>query len=546
MKLRGYQHDVESDIYSAWLHARYVLLVLATGAGKTVTFCSLLAAHKGYSCVTAHRKELVSQISLSLARFGIRHRIIAPSNVIRFIVQLHMAEFGRSYYSPNAPCAVASVDTLLARKAELAGFLQQVTLWVMDEAHHVLRENKWGKAVALFPNAKGLGVTACTERTDGKGLGAHTDGVMETVVEGPGMRDLINMGFLTDYRIFGPPSDLDISEVDITRTGEFSPPQLKRQVEKSHIVGDVIEHYIKLAGGKQGITFTSDVDTSGHVAQNFNLAGVPAEAVSAKTKESVRFEIVNRFRQHNLMQLVNVDLFGEGVDVPAICVVSLARPTASFNLYMQQFGRALRILEGKEFAIIIDHVGNVARHGLPDAPRISTLDRREKRSSSALGQIPMKTCTECTAMYEAYHTGCPFCGHINVPEARSKPEFVDGDLTELDTETLKAMRGEIDRIDAPAGLVTSRLSHGGMSALAIAGAAKQHSARQQAQAPLREAIAWWAGHQRARNRSDPESYRRFYFAFGVDVMTAQALGRPAALALTDRINKHIGELEYGS
>ena len=543
MQLRPYQSDLEFDINKAWQTVRNVLAVLATGAGKTVTFCDIVAKHTGASCVVAHRQELVSQISMALARFGIKHRIIGPRHVIRGIVQLHMIEFGRSYYDPASLCAVAGVDTLIRRGDELAQWRQQVTLWVMDEAHHVLEENKWGKAVEMFPNARGLGVTANTKRADGKGLGRHADGLMDVLVEGPGMRDLINMGFLTDYRIFAPPSDLNLDGLKITSTGDFSKPQVKKRAEKSHIVGDVVEHYLKLAPGKLGITFAIDVEAATEIAAKFNAAGVPAEVVSAKTPDKIRAEILRRFRRREILQLVNVDLFGEGFDLPAIEVVSMARPTASFNLYCQQFGRALRILDGKLIALIIDHVGNVVRHGLPDAPQVWSLDRRSAKAKSDAGTIPMKVCHECTSPYEGFHKACPFCGYIAEPASRGKPEHVDGDLTELCAATLKTMRGEVARIDAPAGDIHTKLSHAGASDMAIAGATKNHRARQQAQGELREAISWWAGYQRSMGREDSESYRRFYFTFGVDVMTAQTLGRPEASALTENINKKLGEMQ---
>lgn len=545
MKLRTYQSELETSINDAWLIHLYVLAVLATGAGKTVTFCDIVAKHVGGSCVIAHRQELVSQISIALARFGIRHRIIGPKSVVRNVVQLHMAELGRSYYDPNAPCAVAGVDTLVKRKAELAQWSQQVTLWVMDEAHHVLKDNKWGTAVAMFPNARGLGVTANTERADGKGLGRHADGLMDVLVEGPGMRDLINMGFLTDYRIFAPPSDLNLEGVKITATGDFSNPQLKKRVHASHLVGDVVEHYLRLAPGKLGITFAVDVEAANEIAAKFNDAGVPAAVVTAKTPDRQRAEILARFRRREILQLVNVDLFGEGFDLPAIEVVSMARPTQSFNLFCQQFGRALRILDGKLIAMIIDHVGNVKRHGLPDARQVWTLDRREKGSKAKRDPdaVPMKACIECTAMYEAIYSACPFCGHVHVPASRSGPEFVDGDLTELDPSTLAKMRGEVARIDSPANTAANKLLKAGGSHGAAAGIFNNHVERQEAQTVLREAIALWAGHQRALKRPDSESYRRFYFAFGIDVMTAQALGKAAAKSLSVKINQHIGELQ---
>ena len=113
---------------------------------------------------------------------------------------------------------------------------------------------------------------------------------------------------------------------------------------------------------------------------------------------------------------------------------------------------------------------------------------------------------------------------------------MDGDLEELDAETLKKMRGEIKRVDAPVNMIYSRFTRGGMQPLAAAGASKKHRQRQEAQSRLREAIAWWAGYQRAEGRTDSQSYRLFYFKFGIDVMSAQALGRPAAEALMERVN----------
>lgn len=548
--LRPYQAGIKNDIYAAWnAGAVNVLAVLPTGAGKTVTFSDIIHDHQGASCAIAHRQELVSQISLALARDSVRHRIIGPKNVVKLCVNIHMAEIGASYYDPSAPCAVAGVDTLVRRGNELANWLQSVTLWVQDEAHHVLELNKWGTAAAMFPNAKGLGVTATPLRADGKGLGRHADGLFDVMVEGPGMRDLINMGYLTDYRVFAPPSDIDLSAVNVSQTtGDYNPQKLKVAVRKSHVIGDVVKHYLKIAPGKLGVTFATDVETATDIASQFNAAGVPAAVVSAKTPDTERIALLRKFKNRELLQLVNVDLFGEGFDLPAIEVVSMARPTQSYALFVQQFGRALRLLDGKEYAIIIDHVGNVERHGLPDARREWSLDRREKRSKSTKSDsIPVKTCLNetCLAVYERIYSACPYCGHVTPPAARNAPEFVDGDLCELDPATLAQMRGEIDRVDMDKEAYREELAAKHAPKIGQLAHVKRHAERQEAQAALRHSIAWWAGYQRAMGRNDSESYRRFYFAFGVDVMTAQALNTKEAIDLSSRINEHLGELANG-
>lgn len=545
MELRPYQQKAKEDIYNEWsAGVQNVLYVLPTGGGKTVTMSDIVHEHTGAACAIAHRQELVTQISLALARDGIKHRIIGPKNVVKLAVNIHMVEVGRSYYDPSAKVAVAGVDTLIRREAELKTWLLSVTLWLMDESHHPLQDNKWGKAIEMFPNARGLGVTATPIRADGKGLGRHADGNFDTMVLGPNMRDLIDMGFLTDYRIFAPPSDLDLTDVKIsTATGDYNKDGVRKAVRKSHIMGDVVKHYLQIAKGKLGITFATDVETATDIAAQFNAAGVPAEVVSAKTPDADRIAVLRRFKNRELLQLVNVDLFGEGFDLPAIEVVSMARPTQSYSLYAQQFGRALRIMDGKTEALIIDHVGNVIRHGLPDAKRVWSLDRREKRSrEGASDVIPVKSCPECTGVYERVFPECPFCGFKPVPTVRTGPEVVDGDLCELDAATLAAMRGAVAEVDKDPEQYRAELMAKRMPQIGQLANVKRHVERQEAQKQLREAIAWWGGYQRAAGRPDAESYRRFWFAFGTDVLSAQALGTKDALKLAGRINTKIEEL----
>lgn len=368
---------------------------------------------------------------------------------------------------------------------------------------------------------------------------------MDHLVEGLTLRQLIDIGRLCDYRIFAPPSDLDLTNVTIVKDGDYSKPKLKVAVEKSHLVGDVVDHYKRLTPGKLCLVFATDVDTATKMSANFNANGVKAEVISAKTHATVRAEIFRRFKNRELLVLVNVDIAGEGTDIPAVEVVSMARPTQSFGLYIQQFGRALRVSEGKEYAIIIDHAGNVLRHGLPDKVRVWSLDAREKRPKAANPEddIPLRYCVQCTQPYERFHKLCPYCGFYPIPEGRGAPEFVDGDLLELSPETLADMRGEIDRIDAPAEIMRDHLHANGYPIAAQRGYMANHRKRQTMQGALREAIAWWAAYEKAKGHDDNRVYRTFYHLFGVDVMSAQALGKRDAINLTNKINNYIGSYQ---
>ena len=544
MQLRPYQAELEAGIYAEWKRCPNVLAVLPTGGGKTVIFAKILLDHKGPSVAIAHRQELVLQISLALARNGVKHRIIGPKKVVKLAVNLHMLKLGLCFYDADAPCAVAGVRTLIrrAKDPDVKRWANSVTLWIQDEAHHVLEGNEWGSACQMFPNAKGLGVTATATRADGKGLGRHADGLFDALVIGPTMRELINQEYLTDYQLFAPPASIKMLDQDVSKSGDWSPKKLADAAHKSKIVGDVVEHYLRLAPGKLGITFATDVDTATKIAAKFNANGVPAAIVSANTPDTERVSILRRFENRELLQLVNVDLFGEGFDLPAIEVVSMARPTQSYSLFAQQFGRALRILLGKTHAIIIDHVGNIERHCRVievDGCKIIcpgrdfwTLDAREKRRRGEKDNgEPIRSCAACTRAYEKTLPACPYCGWEPVRADRSAPEFVDGDLIELNPEGFKRLADKVAEVDKSAEDYRFELQQKHVPQIGQLGHVNRHVKRQQAQASLRDAIAWWAGYQRAAGRADRESYRTFYYKFGLDVLSAKALGEKEAKVL---------------
>ena len=529
--------------------------VLPTGGGKTVVVANAITTIDAPTVVVAHRQELVGQLSMALNREGVPHGIVAPDKVIRQIIALHIDLQGRSYFQPRAHTRVASVQTLVARELE-SKWLNSVQLAVVDEGHHVLVENSWGQALAQFPNAYGLFPTANAERADGKGLGRHADGLADALVLGPSGRDLINRGFLSDYRIIAAPIDIDLAGVTIGKTGDYSGPKLREATHRSKkIVGDVVSHYLKYAGGKLGLTFAVDVEAAGELAKAYNDAGVPAAVITANTPIDVRGQLMRKFRARQLLQLVNVDVLGEGVDVPAVEVISMARATASFQVFSQQFGRALRVSVDDQYlahwgsysddqrraliaagpkpkAILIDHVGNWNTHGLPDVPRDYTLDRADRRSKRKVGDLPLRAClnVDCLQPYPANLNACPHCATPRpAPAARSTPEMVEGDLVELNPEALRQLRKEISRIDAgpefPRGVTAE-----------VAGSIKRrHWERQQGQHKLRHSITIWAGYWRDRGEADSEIYRRFFYTFGTDVATAQTLGTGEAAELNARV-----------
>lgn len=561
--LTDYQEVTKQAIYKEWANgAKVVMPVLATGAGKTVLAGRIAHEFAGHGCVMAHRSELVGQLSVALAREGLRHDIIAPKSVVRDIVQSHMLETGRSYHDPRAKWKVASTNTLLRRDLPNA-WLNSVGLVIGDEGHHYLRDNSFGRALQMFPNARAMLPTATPSRADGKGLGSHADGLVDALVEGPSMRWLIDNGYLTGYQIRAPhPSDLNLDGIAVSpATGDYNLDQVRKRVKAStRIVGDVVDSYKQFAMGKLGITFAVDVEHATQIATAYNAAGVPAAVVHADSSEHERVATMRAFKARKLWQLVNVDLFGEGVDVPAVEVVTMVRPTASFGLYCQQFGRALRLLvdpvlragwhllgstqrlehiasSSKPIALVIDHVGNVIKHGgPPDWPRAPwSLDAR-LRSTRATDGIALRACTNptCLQPYERVLPVCPWCNTAPPPPAdRSKPEYVDGDIVLYDDELLARLFGERARVDGEC-----YIPHNATPVVANS-IRKNHRSRQEAQAALRTTM----GLVMPPTRDERVNNRMFYRDFGIDTLTAQTLGAGDAAALQDRIARKLrGEI----
>lgn len=566
-KLRQYQQELVDQTFVEWGNGhKNVLVVLPTGGGKTVVLSSIVHRQNAPSCVIAHRQELVSQISLALARNGIYHRVVAPTKVIRMIVSIHMVELGRSFYDPQGKCAVAGVDTLIRRGDQLRSWLPTVSLWVQDEAHHVLKENKWGKAASMFPNAKGLGVTATPCRTDGAGLGRHHDGLMDKMIVGPTMRDLINMGYLTDYKIYAPLNNIDRSQIRVSKaTGDYNNNDVVKAVEestlvtgKTRVVGDVVQFYLDRLMGKLDVVFIPSIKQAEELERQFIAAGIPAKSLNGSTPDDERAAAIRKFANREYMVLINVALFDEGFDCPSIEVVQDAYPTTSYGRFAQRFGRMLRIKDGKEFGIYVDHACNImadvttVNHGLPDAPREWSLDRRVKRNSGVNDGEPLRVCTNVTCLqpFPRVRKDCPYCGEpVPPPKDRSGPESVDGDLFELDPSVLAQLRGEVIELDKFDEHVTAyraqlqakhtpkiyELSH-------VKRFAQKLETNIESQRGLRDMMAWWAGHWRSAGATDDEIYRRFYLKFGCDWLSAMAMQSVEANTLAERVALNIGEI----
>lgn len=541
--LRPYQEKLVKDTYQQWdAGKQFVAMVSSTGSGKSMTLTAIVAKERDrgqYVLVLAHRQELITQLSDTMGRMEIRHQVIAANKVVRFAAKQSMENHGVNYVDPNARVMVASVQSMREAKiADLAKLGNKLTV-VQDEFHHATKKSKtWGGVLTPLLNAgaRGLGPTATPCRADGQGLSRETDGYADVIVEGPSMRWLIDNGYLSQYKIYCPPTDLRLDNVETSKTtGDYKEKELKAEIGRSHIVGDIVSHYLKICPGKRGITFTVGVDTAEEVAEEYRKRGVPAIALSGRNADEERVQAIRDLKSGKILQIVNDSLIGEGVDIPAVEVVSFARPTQSYALYAQMFGRALRPFEGKSHAIIIDAVSNVMRHGLPDAPREWSLDRRERRTGKSEPSA-VRVCTACAAVYERFLDACPDCGEpVPKPAQRSGPEFVDGDLYELDPDVLAQMRNEVVGARETPEAMRDRLTAMNVPPAGVMANVKRQKERLDALVKLDVSLSVWAGYRRAEGLSDSEIFRKFYLTYGVSWLEAQALKAADADKLRERI-----------
>lgn len=400
LTLRPYQTEIVRSVHESWKsgHKR-PLVVLPTGSGKTVLAADMaqrVAGHDNTAWFIVHRRELLKQTVDTFDMFGIpRDRVIVG------MVQTIMR---KGYPDPD--------------------------LIVFDECHH-LGARTWRRIVEAYPDSYMTGLTATPARLDGKALGD----VFDRLVLGPTTTELINQGYLSPYRmIVADVADLTGLE---KRGADYAPESAAERLMERAVYGDVVKAYQQY-GNAQAIYFCTTIKHSEATAEAFREAGIRAEHFDGNTPSKDRDRLIEQFRAGSIQILCNCELIGEGFDMPACDVVGMLRPTQSLTIYLQQVGRALRPRPGK-IATLIDHVGNIQRHGSPSEPRAWSLEGRVKtgRAVTDEGEFCIRYCTNCFAAYEVTKPRCPVCGSEYVSTTEEIKQIRDVRMRVLEEEQLE-------------------------------------------------------------------------------------------------------------
>ncbi len=397
MELRPYQADLIRDIRGELKKGhKSVVAVLGCGGGKSVIQAAIAksATDKGNTVLfLVHRRELCTQIADTFVHCGVDLNLCLIQ-----MVQTASRRLGRSAWTPS--------------------------LIITDECHHALSAS-YVKIYDYYKDALRLGFTATPVRLGQGGLGA----VFSSMVTGVTTKWLIENHYLSPYEYYS----VKLVETDKlkTRAGEYVSADVQELMAQRYIYGEAIKTWQKLADGKKTIVYCAGISSSKETTDRFTDIGIKAAHLDATTPEGERRRTIEDFRAGRITVLCNVDLFGEGFDVPDCECVILLRPTMSLTLHIQQSMRSMRYKEGKT-AIIIDHVGNVYRHGLPDDEREWTLEAKKKKAQS---NIKVKQCPVCFAILNNFAKECHICGYTFPKE-------------ETETESPKEIETELKRITA--------------------------------------------------------------------------------------------------
>lgn len=455
-KLRDYQQETVDNIYQSMKQGnRRIIVQQPPRTGKTVIMAEIArkTTDKGNRVMfIIHRKEVLAQAKATFEQQN---------------VNMGLATMGM-------------VQTLTRRVNKLT----EPQLILIDEAHHAI-SNSYRRIIDTFPNAYILYFTATPIRTGHNQL----DQIADDIIVGKSIKWLTQHHFLAPFHYYGL-GDIDRSKLR-KQNGDYSSQSMDEAISHQ-IYGHIVQQYQRLANGKQAVVYCHSIESAKKVTEQFTQAGITAAEIDGGTDSKVRDHLVQKFRNQELTILANVNLFTEGVDLPNVDCVIMARPTSSLALYLQFSMRCLNPRKGKT-AVIIDHVDNFLNFGLPSSDRnwseaIVTKDKRKDKSNADNGPS-IAQCNYCFGTFyrdQAKNNCCPLCGH------ELREENKDYKIVNVDLQEIK----ENQAVEHRKKMIQQILNDQVMANVADKSPGQLHTLKElQAYAKLHNYSAGWAWHQ---------------------------------------------------
>ena len=348
----------------------------------------------GRVLVFTHRKELLNQAGGAFEKFGLEPELITAGSSPDLTKSLH----------------VSMIETFDRRKNDYEIFLSTRTLVIIDEAHL----NTFTKLFKSFPlNIVVIGATATPYRK-GKTIPPLSE-LYNDIVQEVDTLELIDSGFLSKAKTYGVKIDLSSAK----KKGEDY--DVSDYYEENKMWHGVIENWKRLTPNTKTILFSSNVESSKKVCDEFVLNGYDAKHIDGKTPKKEREIILKWYSEPGPKIICNCGILNAGFDQPDIKTVILYRATTSLPLFLQMCGRGSRTTSEKNSFNILDFGNNVSRLGFWEKERIWSLENDNKRSNKE-GEAPIKECPECFALVAVSKMKCDFCDHVFEKTEKDKEE----------------------------------------------------------------------------------------------------------------------------
>jgi len=397
--LRQYQEKAIEGLRQA-LRAgkKKIVMALPTGGGKSHIFGQVISncLDNGKTVLwLVHRRNLVNQMANVLEE----HFEINPG-IIMAGIESHTLK----------PVQLCTIQTY-ARRIKLDAlennrFYIPADVVLIDEAHRSISKS-YREIIDLYQDKIIMGCTATPMRADQRGLCE----VYGTIVDVVGVKELTENGHLAPARYFAP-STPNLKGVKV-QMGDYVVSDLDKKVNTVKLNGDVVENWLKSAENRKTIVYAVKVKHSIALKDEFIRRGVSAEHLDARSSDEERQEVFDRMEMGDTKVICNVALYQEGLDVPDVSCIVMARPTKSMGLWRQCGGRGLRPSPGKEDCLIFDHGGVIEQNGFLEDEIDWTLDGKElawsKPKKKEKGDPRPLKCTVCHEIFTEGDT-CPRCG----------------------------------------------------------------------------------------------------------------------------------------
>lgn len=325
------------------------LVVAATGTGKTVIsafdYRRFRSENAGKPCrllFVAHRKEILEQ------------------SIKCFRGVLHDPNFGELFVGEHRPDSLdnlfVSVQTLNSRALTEAVSEDFYDFIIVDEFHHAAAPT-YQQLLNYFKPHILLGLTATPERMDGENILRWFDNRIAAEIRLP---EAIDRKLLCPFQYFGISDSVDLSDVKWNRGG-YERSALSKVYTgndmRVFLILKQLRKYVTDMDGVKGLGFCVSKEHARYMSDKFNEAGIASECLTAYSDNEFRRNVSKRLSDGELRFIFTVDLFNEGVDIPAINTIMFLRPTESLTVFLQQLGRGLRLYDGKECLTVLDFIG---------------------------------------------------------------------------------------------------------------------------------------------------------------------------------------------